>query len=214
MAARSRAAPERLVLLVAAATFLLLAAAVGVAFLWPASAGPLTAGRTGQALSGEITAGRVNDIPLREPVQITQGRLWLVRLDGERFIALSWRDPHQGCTVPWRPEFEFLGTRGWFRNPCHGQTYDLEGYCRFGTCERGLDRFAVRTVQGKVLIDTRRVIPGPERRPEHCLDAYPTVCLPPQPTSFRCQPLYAGMVVLPPDPLGLDPDGDGLGCEP
>lgn len=82
-------------------------------------------------------------------------------------LALYQKDPRLGCTVPWRPDFEFLGRKGWFRNPCHGQTYDLDGNCVFGPCIRGLDRFPVRVKDGRVQVNVEQVIHGPPLGPTY-----------------------------------------------
>jgi Rieske Fe-S protein len=95
--------------------------------------------------------------------------LWLVKAGDEEFVALLTRDPHLGCTIPWRPTFEFGGKTGWFRNPCHNETYDLSGRCFFGPCVRGMDRFPLRVEDGevKVLVDQGAIILGPPRGPEY-----------------------------------------------
>lgn len=96
----------------------------------------------------------------------------LVRLPDGEFLALSMLDPHDKmlvekglapspCLVPWRPDFEFLGRQGWFRNPCHGETYDLTGRCFAGPCPRGLDRFKVTVSGGNVVVDVDELILGP-----------------------------------------------------
>ena len=56
------------------------------------------------------------------------------------------------------------------------------------------------------------LLPG---RPRVCDAAYPTVCIPPPPPMLTCQEIRnRQFVVLPPDPHKLDPDGNGIGCEP
>jgi Rieske Fe-S protein len=108
-----------------------------------------------------FTAGDTSDFAINEPVRFTDHRFWLVQLNEDDFVALLTRDPHLGCTVPWRPDFEFGGKTGWFRNPCHNETYDLTGRCFYGPCVRGMDRFAVKIDRGKVLVDTRAITLGP-----------------------------------------------------
>lgn len=76
----------------------------------------------------------------------------LVHLEDGEFRALSAKDPHLGCTVPWRPEFQFEGQTGWFRNPCHGETYDITGRRVFGPSPRDLDRYPVEVRDGRVLV--------------------------------------------------------------
>lgn len=99
-----------------------------------------------------ITTVRANDLAPNEPMHNTEGRFWLVKLNGGTILALSHKDPRLGCTVPWRPDFTFMGMKGWFRNPCHSQTYDLTGACYDGPCIRGLDRYETRIVDGKIQV--------------------------------------------------------------
>jgi cytochrome b6-f complex iron-sulfur subunit len=85
----------------------------------------------------------------KTPVQ--EGRFWLVNLTEEQggpgFMALWWKCPHLGCTVPWRESFVFpdpatgAEARGWFRCPCHGSTYNSAGVRVFGPAPRSMDHF-------------------------------------------------------------------------
>jgi hypothetical protein len=96
---------------------------------------------------------------------------------------------------------------------CHGETYDLAGYCYFGPCPRGLDRYPVFVRDGKVIVDTSRLEQGPPVRQDNCLPSYPDVCISPFDTGVVCSLLPASIKVYRPDPFGIDPDGDGVGCE-
>jgi hypothetical protein len=63
--------------------------------------------------------------------------------------------------------------------------------------------------------------PPPTSAPRNCDPSYPDVCLNPNAEDYDCAggsgngPLYVDgpIAVSPPDPFGLDADGDGLGCE-
>ena len=47
-----------------------------------------------------------------------------------------------------------------------------------------------------------------------CDPSYPTICVPPPPPDLACGDISAhDFPVLPPDPHGFDPDGNGIGCE-
>ena len=109
--------------------------AVVAVFVWP------TGSKVDRA--GWVTVGNADDIPLWQPVFNAEHRFWLVKLGDQTFLALSRRDPHLGCSIPWNPDFELMGRKGWFRNPCHDETYNLNGECVFGPCIRGMDRFPV-----------------------------------------------------------------------
>ncbi len=108
-----------------------------------------------------VDAGALGEIPVNEPVRFPEQRFWLVKLESDEVLALYQRDPHRGCTVPWRPDFRFMGRTGWFRNPCYGETYDIQGRCVSGPCIRGLDRFEVRIEGGRVRVNVQRLIQGP-----------------------------------------------------
>ena len=49
--------------------------------------------------------------------------------------------------------------------------------------------------------------------PAGCYSAYPDFCIPIGSPRKPCDQLPSNFTVLPPDPLGYDGDGDGLGCE-
>jgi len=122
-------------------------------FAWPS--GP----RTGEA--HWVDAGLLDAIPANQPVRFAEDRFWLVKLSSGEVLALWQADPNDGCTVPWRPDFDFLGHKGWFRNPCHAQTYDLAGRCFAGPCPRGLDRFPTEITDGRVRVNVREAVAGP-----------------------------------------------------
>ena len=108
------------------------------------------------------------------PVRVPDGRFWLVNLLPEEgahglhgalghgaLVALPWKDPHRGCTVPWRSDFVFEGKHGWFRNPCHGETYIKAGVRVFGPQTRSLDTFAVTVGDNdNVIVNLTAVTPG------------------------------------------------------
>ncbi len=115
--------------------------------------------------------------PGDEPVRITEGKFWLVNLDGGEgdvleqggtggLLALYWKCPHLGCTVPWSGGFDgaavaYPGIVGWFRCPCHGSTYSRAGVRVFGPAPRPLDTFLLTTnADGSVTVNTRAITLG------------------------------------------------------
>ena len=126
-----------------------------VAFAWP------TAPKVGPARW--IDAGTVDALNVNQPVRIVEGRLWLVKLESGEIVALSQRDTHplQPCTIPWRPEFEFHGRDGWFRSPCSGSTWDIDGRIMFGPSPRSMDRYRVDIRDGEVFVDISRRLCAP-----------------------------------------------------
>jgi len=104
--------------------------------------------------------------PGGDPVVIREGRFHLLNLEagttpnGESSpggaLALWRKCPHLGCTVPWRPDFEFQGRRGWFRCPCHGSTYTKEGgIIVFRPAPRSLEVFPLAVQEdGSLVVET------------------------------------------------------------
>jgi cytochrome b6-f complex iron-sulfur subunit len=119
-------------------------------FSWPT--------RDAGSPTAQVYAGRVDEFEVGQPVEFRDGKFWLVKQEDGSFIALFWRDPHLGCTVPWRPDFRFTDPRtgeskeGWFRDPCYGATYDVNGVRVFGPSPRNLDQFPVEIVGDQVYV--------------------------------------------------------------
>jgi len=106
-----------------------------------------------------------------QKIQIPVGRFWLVNLTEEQggpgLLALWWKCPHLGCTVPWKPNFNWpdpatgANKKGWFRCPCHGSTYTDAGVRVFGPAPRPLDTMDLKVgSDGRVTVNTGRVTPG------------------------------------------------------
>ncbi len=87
-------------------------------------------------------------------------------------LALSVKDPHKAAgafpsvparngDIPWRAEFVFEGSTGWFLDGCGGSTYTKAGVRVFGPSPRSMDTYAV-TVRddGSVTVDTDVVMLG------------------------------------------------------
>jgi cytochrome b6-f complex iron-sulfur subunit len=110
-----------------------------------------------------------------EPVRVSEGKFRLVNLNGPEgdvlgvggtggILALYWKCPHLGCSVPWNPAFNgssvnFPGIIGWFRCPCHGSTYSRAGVRVFGPAPRPMDTMAV-TVNGSLNVNTGAITSG------------------------------------------------------
>lgn len=136
-------------------------AAITVDMLWP---------RNVSGFGGKVTVS-ANDIPppggKRE---IPAGRFWLVHLTEEQgasgLLALWWKCPHLGCTVPWKPKFVWPDQsgqprQGWFRCPCHGSTYTDAGVIVFGPAPRSMDTMALTVdSSGAITVDTGNVTNG------------------------------------------------------
>lgn len=128
-----------------------------------------------------VAANRV-PLPGAEPVRISEGKFWLVNLDGPEgdvlgvggtggLLALYWKCPHLGCSVPWLPGFNgaqvnFPGVIGWFRCPCHGSTYSRAGIRVFGPAPRPMDTMALTVnSNGSIDVNTGAVTSGAADNP-------------------------------------------------
>jgi cytochrome b6-f complex iron-sulfur subunit len=119
-----------------------------------------------------------------DPVKIFTAKAWIVNLppgggvppefvgtakpsEKGGILALYQKCPHLGCTVPWRPEFEFEGVKGWFRCPCHGSTYTKAGVRVFGPAPRPMDTMAVTVkADGSLEINTGQITLGGPDNPQ------------------------------------------------
>jgi cytochrome b6-f complex iron-sulfur subunit len=138
-----------------------------VAFLWPNLKG---------GFGALIDAGDLNDIKAAvatgEPFYVGTGRFYIVPYGGspqgdvdyvsagvsaDGIMPLYQRCVHLGCRVP------FCGQSKWFECPCHGSKYNGAGEYQLGPAPRGMDRFHMEIVDGRVMVDTSEVVLGPAR---------------------------------------------------
>jgi cytochrome b6-f complex iron-sulfur subunit len=124
----------------------------------------------------DVKASKV-PAPGAEPVHVAEGRFWLVNVaPGESespggLLAFYQKCPHLGCSVPWRPEFDFGGQKGWFRCPCHGSTFTRErGILVAGPSSRNMDTMAI-TVKpnGDITVQTSQVTQGAQDNPSRAV---------------------------------------------
>jgi cytochrome b6-f complex iron-sulfur subunit len=131
-----------------ASTFFLVEAAAGfVAFFWPQKIGKF---------GTKITVPAA-DIPAvgASPLVNRDGKFWLINNE-DGLLALYWKCPHLGCTVPWNENEEQ------FHCPCHGSLYDRRGVVLGGPAPRPMDIMAV-TVEGDgVVVDTSNIKTRPQ----------------------------------------------------
>jgi cytochrome b6-f complex iron-sulfur subunit len=120
---------------------------------------------------GVVTAGTIDQFPPGTKTQVPAGKFWLVNLTAEQggpgYLALWWKCPHLGCTVPWRegfswPNAEGVNTLGWFRCPCHGSTYNHAGVRVFGPAPRSMDRMEITidSATGRIDVNTGSISKG------------------------------------------------------
>ena len=128
---------------------------------------------------GGVVVVPKNSVPSAggEPYRVSEGKFWLVNLAGPEgdvlesggtggLLALYWKCPHLGCTVPWNGAFNgasvnFPGIVGWFRCPCHGSTYSKAGIRVFGPAPRPMDTMEVSVNgDGSVNVNTGKITNG------------------------------------------------------
>jgi cytochrome b6-f complex iron-sulfur subunit len=111
------------------------------------------------AFGGTITAATTSELKVGDVKAVTDGKFYLTHVP-EGYIALWWKCPHLGCTVPWKendpPEGQDVGhfDKGRFNCPCHGSIYDRYGQIIRGPAPRPMDRFPVTIEGDKVKVET------------------------------------------------------------
>lgn len=108
----------------------------------------------------DLDAGIPRFYPLTSFGADTTGRTfgaWVVLQEDGTANAFYSRDPRSSCYLPWRSDFVFEGTAGWFRDPCDGSTYTIEGSAVFGPAPRGIDQFDAEVSASTVTVDLERV---------------------------------------------------------
>jgi cytochrome b6-f complex iron-sulfur subunit len=133
-----------------------------------------------------IFVGTIDALEPGKKIHNLDAKTWLVRLDAEQakhnppaaegsVIALYHKCPHLGCTVPYRPDFSREDPRnsqtyaGWFLCPCHGSTYSDAGVRVFGPAPRSMDTFPLTIKDGKMTVNTGKVITGSNDNPSRAI---------------------------------------------
>ena len=146
-----------------------------LAFFWP---------RGVQGFGGKIAVSALL-VPEEgdNPAPVVLGKFWLSHLAagdgtfggfGEEgpagLVALWWKCPHLGCTVPYKPTFRFEGEQGWFRCPCHGSTYTRAGVRVFGPAPRPMDTMEVTVNDdGSLTVDSGKITKGGQDNPQRAV---------------------------------------------
>lgn len=122
---------------------------VGAGFgflLWPRKTG---------AFGGELTVRR-EDVPAVKapPYRYTAGHFYLAHNE-DGLLALWWKCPHLGCTVPWVGPVDSPQA---YRCPCHGSMYDYNGVRTGGPAPRPMDLMKITVAaDGNVKVDTGQI---------------------------------------------------------
>jgi cytochrome b6-f complex iron-sulfur subunit len=117
------------------------------------------------AFGGEVIAGAVSDFKLGDVKVNRAGKFYVTRVP-EGFLALYWKCPHLGCTVPWAyadpampgppdgGDQAFID-HGRFKCPCHGSIYNRYGQIIQGPAPRPMDLFPLKIdASGKITVET------------------------------------------------------------
>jgi len=124
------------------------------------------------------------------PVQNVEGHFLLVNLAPDEgrhaadeapsaggLLALWWKCPHLGCTVPWRGDFvsphDDDQRRGDFLCPCHGSTYTKAGVRFFGPAPRSMDTMEVEVTKTGIMVQTGKRRNGAIDNPQRAIPYTP-----------------------------------------
>jgi cytochrome b6-f complex iron-sulfur subunit len=115
--------------------------------------------------------------PGEDPVKVTEGRFLLGNLapgaagSAGGLLALYQKCPHLGCTVEYRPDFEYAGKKGWFRCPCHGSTFTKDGgILVWGPSSRDMDTMRIDVnPEGGIVVDSGDITEGGKDNPERAV---------------------------------------------
>ena len=149
------------------------AAVAFIVYFWPRKLG---------TFGGKLSVGAPDQYKPGDVKYFVDGKFYLVRVGPDDvlagsaaggFLALYQKCPHLGCTVPWRPDFEwpFEGrpVKGLFRCPCHGSTYLKNGQIIYGPAPRPLDLMRIGLEGENLVVDTGTIRKRPMWEPEQAL---------------------------------------------
>lgn len=84
------------------------------------------------------------------PIMVRDGKFYLTRTE-EGLMALFWRCPHLGCTVPWNSSQKL------FICPCHGSVYEPNGQNIAGPAPRPLDYMEMEVKGEDIIVNTGKI---------------------------------------------------------
>jgi menaquinol-cytochrome c reductase iron-sulfur subunit len=100
----------------------------------------------------QVDTARPELVNVRDGIQLEVADLFypilLIKLEADRFVALSTECMHLGCRVKKLPAV--------IRCPCHGSVYDLEGNVLNGPTERPLRQYRVHLSRTIAQIDLQQ----------------------------------------------------------
>jgi len=125
---------------------------------------------------GTVFIGTIDQLEPGKKLHNLDAKAWVVRFNAEQakrngaqegaVLAVYHKCVHLGCTVPYLDGLSYEDPRngetyqGWFKCPCHGSTYSDAGVRVFGPAPRSLDTFAMTIKDGKISVNTGKIITG------------------------------------------------------
>ena len=100
-----------------------------------------------------------------QPFINSAGKFYLIHTE-DGVMALYWRCPHLGCTVP---PYNMAAEE--FHCPCHGSIYNYVGVRTGGPAPRPMDYMSasIDEATGDVLVDTGSIIQRAEYSPDQAV---------------------------------------------
>lgn len=126
-----------------------------VRFFWPNKTG---------AFGKALTVASANVPPVNgTPFAFTPGKFHLVHTE-DGLMALYWKCPHLGCTVPW------IQSENQFHCPCHGSIYSYDGVRTGGPAPRPMDYMSLTvSPTGDVVVNTGDIIQRKDYQPSQAV---------------------------------------------
>ncbi len=104
---------------------------------------------------------KLNEIKVGDPpLTVRDGKFYLTRVE-EGLMALYWKCPHLGCTVPWDK------AESKFHCPCHGSIYNLTGQNVAGPAPRPLDMMEIQVNGQDIIVNTGKIMQRARHEPGH-----------------------------------------------
>ena len=131
--------------------FAVQAAITGLAMFWP---------RKVEGFGYRHGRGAHREFPVGTVTRMRDGRFYISRLP-EGVLALYWRCPHLGCTVPW------VEGQRLFICPCHGSVYEPTGQNIAGPAPAPDGRHAGGSAQRQAFVNTGAIRERYRHWPDH-----------------------------------------------
>lgn len=120
-------------------------------FFWPNKTG---------AFGRDITVPLDLVPPTGDPPYRNQTGKFFIITNDDGSLALYWKCPHLGCTVPWSPPEDM------WHCPCHGSIFNRHGERVAGPAPRPMDLMPMRVEGNNVIVETGTIIQRSEWQPE------------------------------------------------